>query len=91
MIRIEIPSRDTPGFLRRAKKSIELMQKAADPQSNPNIIDDLIEFILGYVIEPADRDEAREQLLDASEAQLGEIIAQIGGLNQNPTSPSPSN
>jgi len=67
------------------------MQKAADPQSNPNIIDDLIEFILGYVIEPADRDEAREQLLDASEAQLGEIIAQIGGLNQNPTSPSPSN
>ena len=54
MIKIEIPSKDSPGFLRRAKKSIELMQKAADPQGNPNIIDDLIEFILGYVIEPAD-------------------------------------
>ena len=65
MIKIEIPSKDTPGFLRRAKKSIELMQKAADPQSNPNIIDDLIEFILGYVIEPADRDEADRPALFA--------------------------
>lgn len=90
MIKIQLPTKDQPGFLRRAKRSIELMQKAADAQHNPDIVDELIEFILDYVIEPEDRNEAREQLLDATEEQFNEIVAQIGGLKQNPTSPNPS-
>lgn len=90
MIKIELPTKDSPGFLRRAKRSIELMQKASDPQNNPTIIDELIEFILDFVVEPADRNEAREQLLDATEEQFNEIVAQIGGLTRNPTSPNPS-
>ena len=90
MIKIQLPTKDQPGFLRRAKRSVELMQKAADVQHNPDIVDELVEFVLDYVIEPEDRDEAREQLLDATEEQFEEIIAQIGGLQQNPTSPNPS-
>ena len=90
MIRIEIPSRDTPGFLRRTKKSLELMHRASDTNNDPAVIDELVDFILEYVVEPEDRDKARQELMDATQAQFESIVAQIGGLEQNPTSPNPS-
>ncbi len=45
MTKIELPTEDSPGFLRRTKRSIELMLKASDPQNNPDVVDEVIEFI----------------------------------------------
>ena len=87
----EPPGVDAPGYLRRAKKSLEFRQKAFAKDSGPEVIDELVEFLLPYVKEPADRSEARETLLDASEAQFMQLIDAVSGESKDPTSAQPKN
>ena len=78
------PSPDEPGYLRRARKAVELMEEL---QKNPTVklMDDLVEFLADYVAKPSGRTEAREALLDASRAQFREMLTAIsGGENDNP-------
>ena len=85
----EPPSADSPGYLRRAKKSLEFRQKALAKDSGPEVIDEMVEFLLPYVKEPADRSEAKEALLDASEAQFMQLIDAVSGESTDPTSAQP--
>lgn len=84
-----IPGDKTPGYLRRvlAVNRFNEMMKAGDLTSAA--YEDLITFLLGFISEPADRDEAREALLDATLEQYRDLL---GLINQppNPTSPEPS-
>lgn len=81
-IRIRVPSRDEPGFLRRQRRILELRDKLSDP--TPQLLDELVEFLVEYVVEPADRDAAREALWDASEKQLFEALQALAGVEQRP-------
>jgi len=84
----EPPGADAPGYLRRTRKALEFRQKAANDPT-PETIDEMVDFLLPYIKEPADRNEARETLLDASEAQFHQLIDAVSGDSADPTSAQP--
>jgi len=76
----EAPTRQTPGYPRRMRRALELREQLqAEP--GPELVDTIIEFLLPYVTEPADREAAIEALWDASEAQFEEMLAAVQGGN----------
>lgn len=106
-IRVQLPDRHAPGFIRRERQRIAFMQRIQQAQallesgSGAPTIDaltqmdgvytDLIEFLLPFVVEPADRDAARAALLDASQEQIDALMAQMGPDAKNAASqPAPS-
>lgn len=79
------PSNETPGYLRRMRQALSFQEKLT---TNPtaNTVDELVDFLMLYVTEPEDKAEARELLLDASQAQFMELLTAITGDNEtNPT------
>ena len=105
------PNRQTPGFLRRQRRSLEIGRGVREAQAAlkhtqdstdeasalaamegvVNAIDSMIEFVLDYIVEPTDRDEARTLLLDLNEDQYDEILAQIRAGTSVPLSAPPRN
>lgn len=81
------PGKDEPGFLRRQREAIEFGEKLVNKPTTKTI-DDMVDFLLAWVVEPTDRDEAREALLDASEAQFSELLGVLAGGAENPTKPT---
>jgi hypothetical protein len=82
---IKLPDAKTPGYLRRLMQA-EKHQKAIKDGSAD--YDELVEYLLIFVIEPEDRDEARNTLLDASFEQYIDILKMIGRppeTDENPT------
>lgn len=78
------PGKDEPGFLRRQRQAIEFSEKLTNKPTTKTI-DAMVDFLLVYVVEPTDRKDAREALLDASEAQFGELLGVLAGGAENPT------
>jgi len=81
------PDAQAPGFLRRQKKALQFMRAFDVDNPTPDMIDDMVEFLLDYVTEPADRDEARNLLWDASQEQIMMLMQSVGGAEsgENPT------
>ena len=78
---IKLPDATTPGYLRRMKQADQYRQGLREGTIE---FDELVEWLLIYVIEPADKDEARETLLDLSKEQY---IAVLDTIN-NPPNPT---
>lgn len=78
------PDPDTPGYPRRLRTALELRERMANGAS-PAVIDTVIEFLLPFVTEPADRDAARDALWDASEKQFMALLGAVTGNSENPT------
>jgi hypothetical protein len=85
---MKLPTKETPGYLRRQKRALEFRERARADGSSPKLIDEMVEFLLPFVQEPEDPAQAREALWDASESQFDEIMASItgGGGAVNPPS-----
>jgi hypothetical protein len=87
---LTVPDKNTPGFLRRSKRALEF-QQAMSGDITPDKFDAMVEFLLDFAQEPADRDEARRMLWDdLSEQQYYDILAQITGSGENSTIPPES-
>jgi len=88
----EPPSKETPGYLRRQRKAIEFMAKlqtlATDP--SPDVVDDMVEFLLPWITIPEDRDEAREMLWDASEQDFWDLFNAVQGGAEKNLPPTPN-
>lgn len=78
------PAKDSPGYLRRARTALELQEAMKSPTIEA--LDRLVDFLAQYVTEPADREQAREALFDASEEQLMGLLETVGGAEANPPS-----
>jgi hypothetical protein len=61
--------------MREALRFQEMIQEKPSVQT----VDAMIDFILNFVTEPNDKDEAREILLDASEQQFTDMLGAITG------------
>ena len=86
------PSPDAPGYLRRAKKSLEFRQAINSKDAGPESIDALVDFLIPYVQEPEDRKEAKDALLDATEAQFLQLLDVVSGnVEENPTTAQKKN
>ena len=89
-IKFKAPGKDEPGFLLRARQTLEF-KRDLDMGMGPEVIDKMVEFLLPYITEPVDRDKAREKLLQASQNQFFDLIDQFMASGvANPTSPEPS-
>ena len=83
------PKQNEPGFLRRTQKALAFqVEMKNDPR--PETIDKMVDFLLTYVEEPKDRDEAREALYEATEEQFNQLIDVIIN-GANPTSAQQKN
>lgn len=91
----DTPDADAPGFLRRQTTMVKFMHQFEEAERTrslaPGLIDDMVEFLLGFVTIPEDRDEAREILLDLSQNQYLYVMTtlQTGGDLVPPTKESP--
>ena len=83
-----VPDENSPGYLRRMMTISKFQQLLAENQIT-DYYDALIDFLLGFITKPEDRNEAREALLDASQKQYGELLAAAYG-RPNPTLPEAS-
>ena len=83
----EPPAKNEPGFLRRQRKVMEFKQLAKDGDESPELLDAMIETLLPFVKEPADRTEAYEALEDASEEQFNQLLTLISGGADNSANP----
>jgi hypothetical protein len=85
---LQRPGPEAPGFLRRQRaimrfqhglREIKRNDKNTDYCPDPHLIDDLVDFLLPSVVEPADRTVARELLLDLSQVEYEDVLAAYGG------------
>ena len=85
---IKLHDAKTPGYLRRLQKREEFINGLNDGTVN---FESLIEYLLAFVIEPEDRAEARDILMDASEDQYRAMLEVIiRSSTENPTQPTPN-
>ena len=77
-------SPDEPGYLRRRMVALRFFD-ALDGDPSVQNLDAVIDFILEYVEEPSDKNEAREELLDMTAddytATLNEILKEVGSVD----------
>ena len=85
----EVPGPEAPGYLRRLMAANKFTTMRNEGNITPEYYQNLITFLLAYIKKPADRDEAREALLDASELEYIDLLNAITG-KADPTSPEPS-
>jgi hypothetical protein len=74
----EPPNRSSPGFLKRMRRAIYLRGVLVD-NPKPEHIDEMVEFLLPYIVEPEDRSEAAELLWDASQEDFENLIKLVAG------------
>jgi len=75
----ELPTPQTPGYLRRVKALTEFQESQKKEEDPVAKLEKMIEFLSGYVTEPADKKEAYEALLDASQEQIDGLFSLIAG------------
>ena len=86
----EAPTPQTPGYLRRLKKGLDFRKKLQDfDVSDSAWISEMIDFLVGYVTEPEDREEAKEAMWDVTEDKYNDMLNAIIGKQEegeeNPT------
>lgn len=84
-----VPGDKTPGYLRRILAVNRFNEMLQSGNLTSEAYEDLITFLLGFISEPEDRDEAREALLDATLEQYRDLLGLINK-PPNPTSPEPT-
>lgn len=82
-LKIRIPSPQDPGYLRRQRELLKYSAIFSDLETKPTpeALDKLVDFVLNFVTEPAEKEEAREALWDASEEDFLSILEALGGEN----------
>jgi len=99
---VKIPDKHTPGFIKRQITTLEYVlswrQATENDDNSPEALRTMInawqktvEHLLQFVVEPADRDAAREALLQASEEEINRILDAIRGKDAKPPLPSSPN
>lgn len=81
----------TPGYLKRLKKGLEYREKLAiQEHATPDLIDDMVEFLVEYIEEPKDRDEAHEAMMNATEEQFNYVVDMITGTGEEDEDENPT-
>lgn len=76
----DLPSKDTPGYLRRMRDFMVFQEGQQDETlSGAQKMERMIRFLMSYVKEPEDKGAAMEALLDATQEQIDGLFALIMG------------
>jgi hypothetical protein len=83
---LQAPDKDEPGFLRRSRLAISFSEALKSKNPTVQALDDMVEFILGYIIEPKDRKVAHDLLFELSENQFLTMLDSLRGeTEEDPT------
>ena len=78
-LRFEAPTADTPGFLRRTRSAMAFSEKINAGSLSPDLVDEMVDFLAQFITEPEDKEQAKEALLDASQAQFTDMLNAVMG------------
>lgn len=88
-MKFHTPTPQNKGYLRRVTKALSFSEAFNKGEINSEVMNNLVDFLLDFVTEPKDRNEAKEQMLDASQDQFMEMLEAItGGGNTVPNAKS---
>lgn len=73
------PKSSDRGYLRRQRLALDFSGKLEAMDVSQKVVDEMISFLLPYVEEPEDRDDAREALEWASEDEVMGLLKAISG------------
>jgi len=79
-IRFKIPDENEPGYLRRYRTVLGLINQPFSPEA----LDGLVDFLLPFVKVPEDRIEAREAVLDMPQEEYREVLRSFLGMGKVP-------
>lgn len=84
----DLPTADTPGYLKRQRAAVALQGELA---KNPTeqTVDKLVEFLVAFVKEPADRKDAREAVWMLPQARITELIKMLSESQTPPKESAP--
>jgi len=76
---VHVPDADEPGYLRRARRALELKDQLEAGTMTAAVVDELVSFLSSYVaIEGSDGDP-KEVLYDLSENQFKKVLDEVAG------------
>ena len=84
---LKVPKKTDRGYLKRQRTALNFSRKLDDMEISEKVVDEIIEFCLPYVIEPEDKDAARDALEWASEDEIKGLLEAISG-SENVASPN---
>lgn len=67
----DLPTRHTPGFLRRRRELLELLHSDGTPEN----LDKLAQYLVQFVAGPVSHDEALAQIMDMDLEEYGGVVA----------------
>ena len=82
------PSADSPGFLKRMAQFVKFQDTVNKGSLDIPALEDLVQFLSEYVVEPEDRDEAKDMIWDLSENQFMKALSLMGGAADEVPPPS---
>jgi hypothetical protein len=86
-LEIKPPTPNSPGFLYRTKRALLLQRALAEP--NADTVDQIVEFLLPFVVKPEGEKEKREALLQASQSQFVSLFNAVAGVETEASDPKP--
>ena len=86
----ELPTPQTPGYLKRMRSAIEYNKKIKSRDAlDPGVVDDMVDFLLPYIVEPEDREEARVLMFDdLTEEQFSKMLEALSGKEEEVENPT---
>jgi hypothetical protein len=80
---------EEPGFLRR---QIEYLKLKAELETLPpdKALEKMVDFLVGFVVDPTEKKEAREAVLDLSQVEFEAALEGMAGTATPPNSSGPS-
>lgn len=91
VLKFEAPTRQSRGFLKRARQAMVFQTAVKDNDLTPKILDGMVDFLSDYIIEPSDRDEAKGLLWDASQDDFEKMLSAVVGGGETSDDPLAKN
>lgn len=85
---LRVPDKNTSGFLLRMRRALAFQHDLEEGNATPETVDEMVEFLADFVKVPEDRNEARELLWHASEAEFNELLDAITDAGASPKAQS---
>lgn len=82
-LEFDLPTKETPGFLRRQRAALEFQARTRAGMT-PDLVDEMVQFLVPYVSVPESREEAAEALWDASQEQFDTLFNALTGQESDP-------
>lgn len=81
-LRIDLPDENTPGYWRRVEDGAKLMEEMKTGLSLESC-KKVIDYIMPYVTEPEDKEQAHDLIADLSKKEFQKIIRAVMGAKEN--------